>query len=99
MRLVLFDSFFKNVLQQVHNFKVDVIDGDANAAEYKYYRRQEYQDVYNSSVAIMLRDMQSEVKTGRPFESRLHIDYHNKKHSLHISSANDLDCCFMAILS
>ena len=92
-------QFIKTVLQQVHNFKVDVIGGDANAAAYKCYRRQECQDLYNSSVAIMLRDMQREVKTGRPFERRLHIDYHNKKHSLHISSANDLDCCFMAILS
>ena len=33
--------FFKTVLQQVHHFKVDVIAGDANAAAYKYYRKQE----------------------------------------------------------
>ena len=40
--------FFETVLQQVHNFKVDVIAGDANAAAYKYYRRQEYQDLFDS---------------------------------------------------
>ena len=48
-------QFFKTVLQQVHHFKVDVIAGDANAAAYKYYRNQGYQDLHNSSVAIMLR--------------------------------------------
>ena len=53
-------QFFKTVLQQVHHFKVDVIAGVATAA-YKYYKRQEYQDLHNSSVAIMLREMQREV--------------------------------------
>ena len=37
--------FFKKVLQQVHNFKVDVIAGDANAAVYKYFGKQEYKDI------------------------------------------------------
>ena len=54
-------QFFKTVLQQVHRFKVDVIAGDANAAAYKYYKKQEYQDLHNSSVAVMLREMQREV--------------------------------------
>ena len=54
-------QFFKTVLQQVHHFKVDVIAGDANAAAYKYYKKQEYQDLHNSSVAVMLREMQREV--------------------------------------
>ena len=49
-------KFFKKVLQQVYNFKVDVIAGDANAAAYKFYERQEYPDLHNSSVAVMLRD-------------------------------------------
>ena len=40
---------------------VDVIAGDANAAAYKYYQSQEYQDLYNFSVAVMLREMQREV--------------------------------------
>ena len=39
-------KFFKKVLQQVYNFNVDVIVGDANAAA--------YQDLHNSSVAVML---------------------------------------------
>ena len=44
----------KTVLQQVYHFKVDVIAGDANAAAYKYSQNQEYQDLYDSSVAVML---------------------------------------------
>ena len=31
--------FFGTVLQKVHHFKVDVIAGDANAAAYKYYKK------------------------------------------------------------
>ena len=51
-------EFFKTVLQQVYHFKVDVIAGDVNAAAYKNYRNQGYKDLHNSSVAIMLREMQ-----------------------------------------
>ena len=32
-------KFFKKVLQQVYNFKVDAIVGDANAAAYRFYRK------------------------------------------------------------
>ena len=92
-------TVFKTVLQQVHHFKVDVIAGDANAAAYKNFKKQQYQDLYNSSVAVMLREMQREVNTGRPFERRLHNDYYTNIHFSKLSSANDLDCCFMAILS
>ena len=56
------------------HFKVDVIAWDANAAAYKYYKNQEHQDLYDSSVAVMQREMQREVNTGHPFESKLHID-------------------------
>ena len=35
-------QFFRTVLQQVHHFKVDVIVGDANAAAYKYLKKQQY---------------------------------------------------------
>ena len=49
-------EFFGTVLQQVCHFKVDVIAGDANAAAYKYYKRQEHQDLHNSSVAVILRE-------------------------------------------
>ena len=38
-------KMFKTVLTQVYNFKVDVIVGDANAAAYKFYQRQERRDV------------------------------------------------------
>ena len=67
-------QFFKTLLQQMHHFKVDVIAGDANAAAYKYHKKLEYQDLHNSSVAIMLREMQREVNMGLSFENRLHID-------------------------
>ena len=60
-------------------------------------KRQEYQDLYNSSVAIRLREKHREVNEGRPFESRLQIEVGNNNHSFHIGSATDLDCCFMAI--
>ena len=45
------------------------------------------------------RDMKREVKTGRPLESRLHIDCHNKNHFSQLRSASDLDCCLMAMHS
>ena len=65
-------EFFKTVLQQVSLQKVYVIAGDANAAAYKYYKKQEHQDLHDSSVAVMLREMQREVNTGHPKERRLH---------------------------
>ena len=56
--------------------------------------------MYNSSVAVMLREMQREVNTGRPFESRLHINDHNTNNNVsRLRTASDLDCCFMATLS
>ena len=81
------------------HFKVDVIAGDANAAVFKYYNKQEDQDLFNSSVAIMLREMQREVNLGLPFENRLHIDYSTNNHPTQLHAANDIDCCFMAILT
>ena len=98
MNLLLFDSFSKRCFNKCH-FKVDVIAGDANAVAYKYCKRQEHQDLHNSSVAIMLRKMQREVNTGRPFESRLHIDFSSNYHSSQLSSASDLDCCFYWLFS
>ena len=52
------------MLQQVCHLKVDVIAGGANAAAYKYYKNQEYQDLHDSSVAIMLREVQLKVNMG-----------------------------------
>ena len=49
-------KFFKKVLQQVYNFKVDVIAGDANSAACEYLRKQECRDLYNSSVAVIWRN-------------------------------------------
>ena len=87
-------QLFKTVLQQVCHFKVDVIAGDANAAAYKQYKNQEYQDLYDSSVAVMLRQMHREVNTGHPFGIKLHIDYSTNNHPPHLHAADDPDCCF-----
>ena len=92
-------QFFAEVFEKVQHYKVDVIAGDVNAAAHKYYKRQVCQDLYNSSVAVMLREMQRVVNTGRPFESRLHIDCFSNNHLSQLRSASDIDCCFMAILS
>ena len=92
-------QFFAKVLKKVQHYRVDVIAGDANAAAYKYYKRQEYQDLYNSSVSVMLRDMQPEVNKNRQFQSRLHIDYSTNNHHSQLRSTDYPDGCFMAILS
>ena len=99
MHLLPVLQFFRTVLQQVHHFKVDVIAGDANAAAYKYYKRQEYQDLHNSSVAIVLKEIRREVNTGRPYESNLHTDDSFNNHHSQPSSARNLDCCYTAILT
>ena len=68
-------QFFAKVLKKIQHYRVDVVAGNTNAAAYKYYERQEYQDLYNSSVAAMLREMQREANMNRPFQSRLRFDY------------------------
>ena len=85
-------EFLGTVLQQVCHLKVDVIAGDANAAAYMYYKKQEYQDIFNSSVAIMLREMQREVNMGLPFKNRLHIDYSTNNHPTQLHAASGR-CC------
>ena len=67
-------EFFETVLQQVRHFKVDVIAGDGKAAAYMYCKNEEYQDLYETSVVVTLREMQREVR---------HIDYSTK--SIHLS--------------
>ena len=66
----------------MYNYKIDVIAGDANAAAYKYFKNQKCQELYNSSVVIMLRELQREVNEGRPFQNRPCIDYYHCNHSL-----------------
>ena len=92
-------EFFGTMLQQVCHFKVDVMAGDANAGGYKSYKKQEYQDLYKTSVASMLREMQREVNVALPFANRLHIDCSTNNHPTQLRTANDIDCCFMAIVS
>ena len=95
--LIVFESFSQRYSREVQHYRVDVIAGDANAAAYKYYKKQEYQDLYNSSVAVMLREMQREVNMDRPFETRLQIDCSTNNHSSQLRSTNYPDCCFMAL--
>ena len=92
-------KFFKTVLQQVHHIKVDVIAGDANAAAYRYYKRQEYQYLYNSSVAVMLRDAARGQHGDTHVKADFRLIFYHNQHFSQLRSANDLDCCFMAILS
>ena len=47
----------------------------------------------------MLREIQREVNMGFPFEGKLHIDYSTNNHPTQLHTANDIDCCSMAILS
>ena len=68
-------------------------------AAYKYCEKQEYRDVYNSSVALMLREMQRKANTERPFESRLLDDYSTNKQFSELRSASDLHWCFAKFLS
>ena len=92
-------QFFAKLLRKEQHYKVDVLAGDANAAAYKYYKRQEYQELYNSSVVVMLREVQREVNRNRRFQNRLHIDYSTNNHHSQLRSTEYPDCCFMAILS
>ena len=78
-------QFLKTVLQQVYHLKVDVICRICRTSAYKYYKKQKYQYLHNSSIADMLREMHREVNTGRRFESRVHIDYSTKNHFFLIS--------------
>ena len=60
----------KKVLRKVQHYRVDVIAGDATAAAYRYYKRQSCHALYNSSVAVMLREVQREVNMNHPFQEQ-----------------------------
>ena len=68
-------TMFQNDASTSVTLRLMSLQGDNNGAAYKYYKSHEHQDRYNSSVAVMLREMQSEVNTGDPFEGRVHFDY------------------------
>ena len=92
-------EFFAAVLQQVCHFKVDVIAEMPKPQHTNATKKQEHQDLYNSSVAILLREMQREVNVGLSFQNRLHIDNSTNNHPTQLHAASDIDCCFVAILS
>ena len=41
-----------------------------DSATHKYFRRQEHQDLHNSSIAVVLREMQHEINESRPLKTR-----------------------------
>ena len=65
--------------------------------QHKDYKKQEHQDLHNSSVAVMFRGVQREVNTEHPLERRFHVDYSTNNHPPLLHAATDLYCCFMAI--
>ena len=92
--LIVFDIFFAKVLKKVQHCRVDVIAGDATAAAYRCYKRQSCQALYNSSVAVMLREMQREVDMNRPFQSRLLCDHSTNNHHSQLPSTDYPYCGF-----
>ena len=77
------------VLQQVCHFEVDVIACMPKPQQRGMIKKN--QDLYNSSVAVMLREMQREVNTGHPFERKLHKDYSTNNHPPQLHAATDTD--------
>ena len=84
-------QFVAKVLKKVEHYRVDVVAGDAYTASYKHYKRQEYQELYISSVAAMFREMLREVNMNLPFESRLHIDNSTYNHFSQLRSTDHSD--------
>ena len=82
-------DFFITVFQQVYH----IIGG----ATCKYYKRQEHQDLHNSSVAVM----QKEVRDAKSIRDT-HLNagfiliFSTNNHPTQHHAANDVDCCFMA---
>ena len=85
---------FAQSLKKVQHHRVDVVVGDATAAAYRYYKRQEYQALYNSSIAVTLRQNKRKFKMNRPFQSRHHSDYPTDHHHSQLRSTDYPDCCF-----
>ena len=89
-------QIFAKVPKKVQYYGVDVIAGDATAAAYRYYKRQSYQALYMSSVAVMLREVQREVNMNHPFQSRLHSGHSTNNHHSQLPSTDYPHCGFMA---
>ena len=75
-------QIIKTVLQQVHHFEVDVIAGDANAAAYKYNKRQENQESAQFlSCHYGKREMRRDVNTGRHLKAGFTLIILSNNHS------------------
>ena len=61
---------FAQALKKVQHHRVDVVVGDATAAAYRYYKRQEYQALYNSSIAVTLRENSTKIQHEPPISEQ-----------------------------
>ena len=93
-------ELFGTLLQQVCHFKVDVMAGHANAAADQHFKKKRIpRSIQFLSGYHAMREMQREVNMGLAFENRLHMNYSTSNHPTQLHAANDIDCCFVAILS
>ena len=57
-------------VKKVQHYRVDVIVGDTTAAAYMYYKRQEYQALYNSSIAVTSRENSKKIQHEPPISEQ-----------------------------
>ena len=61
---------FAQALKKVQHHRVDVVVGGATAAAYRYYKRQEYQALYNSSIAVTLGENSTKIQHEPPISEQ-----------------------------
>ena len=61
---------FAQALKKVHHHRVDVVVGDATAAAYRYYKKQEYQALYNSCITVTLRENSTKIQHEPPISEQ-----------------------------
>ena len=66
-------EIFETVFQQMCLLRIDVITTDLNDVVYKRYKKQKYEDLQNSSLVIILREMQREVNLDLPIFQEIYI--------------------------
>ena len=66
----MFDKFSHKHSRGYTTTRVDVVVGDATAAAYRYYKRQEYQALYNSSIAVTIRENSTKIPQEPPISEQ-----------------------------
>ena len=61
---------FAQALKKVQHHRVDVVVGSATAAAFRYYKRQEYQALYKSSIAVTLREKSTKIQHEPPISEQ-----------------------------